>query len=152
MLVSLLLSRLCPMSRICPFYVLIMSHICPCPLYDLNLSSKSNLCPHQIPFLSSWSNFCPLFVIYLWHISLKYWRTKTSQNLDLTFFLLLSGHTAAGQILDNLWIHGSPKIVNYLSKSHNSFQMHVYHSICGLVKYWTNTGTPILTMFCLWPR
>ena len=86
MLVSLLLSRLCPMSRICPFYVLIMSHICPCPLYDLNLSSKSNLCPYQIPFLSSGSSFRPFFIIYVWQNLLKNWKTKTSQNLDMILY------------------------------------------------------------------
>ena len=53
-------------------------------------------------------------------------------------------------MLDITWIRGSTKFVQYLPKSHNTCQIHVYHSICGLAnlgqildKSWTNVGTQI---------
>ena len=103
------------MSIICPIHVLYMSKICPCPLYDLYLSPKSNLCPHQISFLSSPSHFCPLFVIYVWQNSLKNWWTKTSQNLDFIFFTFtIWSHcrwTNNGQSLDSRKSNFCPLIV-----------------------------------------
>ena len=62
MWVSQLLSNLCPISRVCPTYIQLISRICPCPVFAQFLTWKSNFCPQQIQYLSSWSNKCPSFV------------------------------------------------------------------------------------------
>ena len=87
------------------------SKICPCPLYDHYLTPKSNLCPQKFSFLSSPSHFCPLFGIYVCHNSLKNWWTKTSQKLDLIFYIY---HLVTLQ-LDKQWTISGFKEIQCLS-------------------------------------
>ena len=63
MLVLKSLTRLCPMSRLCPQYVQPVSRLCPCLMFDQYLPSISNFCPHKIQYFSFWSNICPQFVL-----------------------------------------------------------------------------------------
>ena len=86
MLVLKSLTRLCPMSRLCPQYVQPVSRLCPCLMFDQYLPSISNFCPRQIQCLSFWSNICPQFVLLGNQNWWKICTTKSSQSLDIAIF------------------------------------------------------------------
>ena len=74
------------MSRLCPTYVPPMTRVCPCPICDQHLSSKSSLWLHQIQCLSCWSNLCPQFVISLWTNWQENMVDKTRTKIGLHHF------------------------------------------------------------------
>ena len=94
-----------------------MSRLCPRPIFDQYLSTKSKFRPRQIQYLSSWSNLCPLFVISLVKICQKNLKTKPSQRLDLTTSPFVSWlpctWTKVGHSLDSLKSIFCPPFVKY---------------------------------------
>ena len=173
MLVLKSLTRLCPMSSLCPQYVQPMSRLCPCPIYDQYLPSISNFCPWQIQYLSFWSNICPQFALLCNQNWWKICKTRSSQTLDMTNHAFTTWspckRTKLGQSLDSgksevcpPFVHESFSVQNVsvwqyslLGQILDKYQTHVQlmSSLCQplpsplrqtVEKAWTNVGK-------LWP-
>ena len=83
------------------------------------LSSSNLVCVLVIQFLSSFCHFS------LFKLTEELVDKNESKGGFQSFSHLPSGHTAAGQVLDIIWIHESPKFVHKFSKYHCSPEMHV---------------------------
>ena len=136
------LSRLCPMSRLCPQYVQLMSRLCPCLMYDQYLPSISNFCPNQIQYLSFWSNICPQFVLLGNHNWWKICKTKSSQTLDKPIYTFTIWSpcrwTKLGPSLDLVKSKVCPPFVHKPFSIQNTCVWQ--YSLLGqmLDKYWTH--------------
>ena len=132
------------MSCICQKYVLVLFMTSICLRNPTYVLIESNFCPHV-----------PTFVLFLsFRVSRIHWKIGGQKLVKIWTWLFLhlpSGHTAARQTMDNLWIQGNPMFVHYLSKSQNCFQMHAHHRICGKDKSWTNIRTQIPSKSIIWP-
>ena len=103
------LSRLCPMSRLCPTYVQLMTRLCPCPTYDQHLSSKSNFCQVFVLRVQSMSSIFHWVMLELVeNMEDKTWTKIRLEYLPIYNLVILQ--------LDKSWTSSGLKKVQTLSK------------------------------------
>ena len=116
-----------------------MSRLCPCPLFDQYLSSKSKVCPRQIQYMSLRSNLCLLFVTWIVKNCQKNWRQNLAIDWISQFSHSWAGDSAPGQKLGNLWSHWNLMFIHLLSKINflpKLMYITLYHSFSGFVPCW----------------